>query len=303
MLIYGIIFCNFIEGNILYRRDKMKKIDFKKILNSKAFNRIVIVICVVTLVYSLYNIGITIYHSVRNKSMIDDIHAILNNDQYEGKSFHDPSFNTLLSKIVLNESPDNDEGQDEKREVLEKYKGLLMINEDIIGWIKVPGTDIDYPIVQGKDNDYYLNTTHTGEKNRHGAIFMDYRNSKYFDDMNTVIYGHNMRLAPNMFRPLTKFAQDQEFFNKNRIIQIDSIYGEQKWEIFSVYVTEINFNYIKRSFASPEEFKTFIAAIRERSAFPTDTIVTEHDNIVTLSTCTYEYKDARFVVHAKKIKE
>ncbi|HZK35002.1 MAG TPA: class B sortase [Bacillota bacterium] len=284
------------------KKNGMKKI--KSLLNSKVFNRIIIIICTLTLVYSLFNIGITLYYSIRNKSIMDNIQAIFNNEQYERKSFHDPSFEALLNRIVLDENQDgHDDDSLGNREILDKYRDLLLINEDIIGWITVSGTDIDYPIVKGQDNDHYLNTTHSGETNRHGAIFMDYRNSKYFDDMNTIIYGHHMRLSPTMFKPLVKFAQDEDFFNENRIMQIDSIYGEQKWEIFSAYVTEINFNYTKRRFESPEEFRTFIESIQERSTFTTDTVVTEDDNIVTLSTCTYEYTNARFVVHAKKITE
>ncbi|HOB20241.1 MAG TPA: class B sortase [Candidatus Atribacteria bacterium] len=283
----------------------MGRFSIRKILDNKIVNNAIIIVCTVTLIYSLFMIGSTFFYSLRGNEIMDDLQKIMNNKQYVRKSFHEVSFDSILSTITLNLDPENGGNDPEERslEVLDKYKDLVLINEDIIGWIKVPGTDIDYPIVQGRDNSQYLNMTHTGESNRHGAIFMDYRNSKYFDDMNTVIYGHNMRLKPHMFRPLPQNYQNEDFFYNNRVIQVDSIYEEQKWEIFSVYVTEVTFNYTKTRFNTPEEFTTFIQEIKKKSLFPTDTEVTEDDCILTLSTCTYEFSNARFVVHAKKIKD
>ncbi len=283
----------------------MGRFSIKKILDNKIFNNAIIIVCTITLIYSLFKIGSTFFYSLRGNEIMDDLHKIMNNNQYVRRSFHQVSFDSMLNTITLNLDPENGGNSPDERnlEVLDKYKDLVLINEDIIGWIKVPGTDIDYPIVQGRDNSQYLNMTYTGEINRHGSIFMDYRNSKYFDDRNTVIYGHNMHLKPHMFRPLAKSYQDKDFFYNNRIIQVDSIYEEQKWEVFSAYITEITFDYTKTRFNTPEEFTAFIQTIKEKSKFPTDTEVTEDDCILTLSTCTYEFKNARFVVHAKKIKD
>lgn len=280
----------------------MGRFNIKKLLDNRIARTALIIICSVTLIYSLFRIGSDLFYSWRSSEILEN----LQNKQYVRKSFHDASFDSLLRSITpVSGSPENGISHPYMLdpEVLDKYLDLLLINEDIVGWIKVPGTDIDYPIVQGRDNEQYMTMTYTGENNRHGAIFMDYRNNRHFSDKNTVIYGHNMKLPPYMFRPLELKYRDEEFFYGNRIIQVDSIYEEQKWEVFSAYVSEATFGCNRVRFGTPEEFSAFVQTIKEKSLFPTDTEISEDDCILTLSTCSYDFDDARFVVHAKRIKD
>jgi sortase B len=103
-----------------------------------------------------------------------------------------------------------------------------------------------------------------------------------------------------MFKDLIKY-KNKDFFYTNNIIQFDTLYEEIKWEVFSVYITGTDFNYIKTHFNTPAEYENFLIAIKNKSLFPTDVELTADDQILTLSTCTYEYNDARFVVHARRV--
>lgn len=182
----------------------------------------------------------------------------------------------------------------------EKLLKLRGINEDIVGWIKIPNTNIDYPVVQSDNNEYYLDKDIYGKASTAGSIFMDYRNDLKTDDYNRILYGHNMKNG-TIFKDLMKYKYE-EFFENNRIITFDTIYGEEQYEIFSVYVTDTSFYYIDTEFKSNDEFNEFLKKIKSKSMFESDIELEESKEILTLSTCSYEFNNARFVVHAKKIK-
>lgn len=214
--------------------------------------------------------------------------------------------NTITKEMYyendLIDSSENIENKNNKENDEVKFGDLLALNKDIIGWINISNTKIDYPVVQTENNDYYLDNNVLGERSSEGAIFMDFRNSigDSLDDYssNTIIYGHNMKNG-TMFKDLIKF-KDQEFFIGNNVIILDTIYEETEWEIFSVYVTDTDFYYIQTDFENSEEFAGFLAIIKGKSLYKNDVQVNSNDKILTLSTCSYEFNDARFVVHAKK---
>ncbi|WP_426349091.1 class B sortase [Alloiococcus sp. CFN-8] len=187
----------------------------------------------------------------------------------------------------------------------ERFAALKEINADVVAWVHVPNTNIDYPVVQGDDNSYYLDHTVEGYTSRVGAIFMDYRNKLSDEsvptDYNTIIYGHHLKSGA-MFTSLKEF-KDEAFFNINRYIYIDTPEGTLIYEIFSVIITEADYNYIETYFQSGEDFLSFVSDIQKRALFNRDTIIREEDKILTLSTCTYEYEDARLAVFAKLIEK
>jgi sortase B len=183
--------------------------------------------------------------------------------------------------------------------VMERYKDIREINSDLVGWLKLSNTVIDIPVVKTTDNAFYLKHNFRKEQNIAGAIFMDYRNEGKGNDKNTIIYGHNMKNG-TMFNNLMKFKQ-QSFFYHNNIITFNTLHEDMEWEIFSAYVTSTDFYYIKTKFKDAEDYSNFLSLIKEKSIFPTDVKVTAEDNILTLSTCSFEFKDARFVIHAKKL--
>ncbi|MBC6696056.1 class B sortase [Terrisporobacter mayombei] len=175
-------------------------------------------------------------------------------------------------------------------------KNLSSINDDYMFWINVKGTNIDYPVVQGEDNDFYLNHGFNKEYLSSGSIFLDYRNN-FNDDFNSVIYGHHMRNR-TMFGELMKF-KEEEFFKNNKDITITSKDGTYDYEIFAVGVFDADFSYNDVSFSDENEFSNFLNKIMSNSTYKRD-IVDSSDKIITLSTCSYEYEDARTAVFAKR---
>ena len=177
---------------------------------------------------------------------------------------------------------------------------IIIDNEDYRGWLNVENTNIDYPVLQSYDNQYYLDKDINREYLMSGSIFMNYLNDG-FNDENTVLFGHNMRNG-TMFAQLRKY-KDRDFFYGNNNINIELSNGETlKYEVFSVYVTDVEDNYIQTKFDNVNEYKEFLDRIKNKSIYETEIELCEDDKIITLSTCSFEFNDARLVVHGKLIK-
>ena len=176
---------------------------------------------------------------------------------------------------------------------------LQAINEDIIGWISIEGTSIDYPVVQAEDNDYYLTHSIYKEGSSAGAIFMDFRNCPSPLGKHTVLYGHHMRNG-TMFRDLISYKKE-EFRKEHPYVVYSGKDGVMMWEIFSAYVTDAGDYYIETDFSKGNDFGQFLEEIVSNSLYDTGCEVKQTDKILTLSTCSYEFEDARMVVHAKLI--
>lgn len=182
----------------------------------------------------------------------------------------------------------------------ENNNNLYNKYEDYRGWIKVDNTNIDYPIVQGKDNSFYLDKDINKNYLSSGSIFMNYLNNG-FNDENTILFGHHMR-NKTMFAQLEKYKEKEFFQNDNDIkieVENDKVLT---YKVFSVYVTDDNDNYIKTNFDNKSEYKEFLDKIKNKSIYKSDINVDENDKIITLSTCSYEFDDARMVVHGKLLK-
>ena len=183
----------------------------------------------------------------------------------------------------------------------EDYNKLYSINQDIKGWITVPNTSVNYPIVQTSDNSYYLHHNFNKEANDGGAIFIACENKNPFEDQNTVIHGHHMKDG-SMFATLNKF-KDIDFFKANKYIYISTKDTVRKYEIFSMYVERASVNPYEISFSSDEEYLSYLKALSGKSIYGTDIgEFSADDKILTLSTCTYEVNDGRLLIHAKLIK-
>lgn len=181
----------------------------------------------------------------------------------------------------------------------EAFGGLLQLNGDVVGWLTVPDTRIDYPVVQAADNDYYLKRNVLGQENDGGSIFMDYRNTQSPLSAHTILYGHHMRDG-SMFKHLTKF-KERTFAEEHRVFTFETLAESAQWEIFAVYLTDTSFNYIKTDFADDGDFEQFIDSLVRRSYMDFGVKPTAADRILTLSTCDYAVSDGRLVVHARKM--
>lgn len=185
----------------------------------------------------------------------------------------------------------------EKIRVEKEEENLYDKYEDYRGWIKIDNTNINYPIVQGKDNSFYLDKDINKNYLSSGSIFMNYLNHG-FNDENTVLFGHHMR-NKTMFAQLKKY-KEKEFFYGNNDIEIEVENGKVlKYKVFSAYVTDAKNNYIETDFDDKEQYKEFLKYIKNKSQYKSDIDVNENDKIITLSTCSYEFNDARMVVHGK----
>lgn len=186
------------------------------------------------------------------------------------------------------------ETKDDFEDMNDATKNLASINSDYKFWINVEGTNIDYPVVQGSDNDFYLN--HDFNKNYlpAGSIFLDYRNN-FETDSNSVIYGHHMRNS-TMFGQMEKF-KDKDFFENNKIISIKTDSTTYEYEIFAIGIYDADFGYNDVSFSDEEDFNNFLNKILSNAMYSRN-IVSQHDKIITLSTCSYEYDNARTAIFA-----
>ena len=172
--------------------------------------------------------------------------------------------------------------------------------EDYRGWIKIDNTNINYPIVQGKDNLFYLDKDINKNYLSSGSIFMNYLNHG-FNDENTVLFGHHMR-NKTMFAQLKKYKEKEFFYGDNDIVIEVENDKVLKYKVFSAYVTDAKDNYIKTNFDDKDQYKEFLEDIKNKSQYKSDIDVNENDKIITLSTCSYEFNDARMVVHGKLLK-
>ena len=175
---------------------------------------------------------------------------------------------------------------------------LLSINPDVVGYLKVKNTNVDYPVVLGTDNKYYLKKNLYGEDDRNGWIFMDFRNSDKVLNDNTIIYGHNMYYSGVMFGTLHKVLNSSWYNNEeNLTIDFDTIYESMKWQIYSIYTLPKTSDYLKVSFENEEKKQEYITMTKNRSIKDFGISVTPQDKILTLSTCTGN--NDRLVIHAK----
>ena len=173
------------------------------------------------------------------------------------------------------------------------------INKDFVCWINIENTNIDYPVVQSKDNSYYLHRDIYGNYLYAGTTFLDYRD--YYDDSkNLIIYGHNMKNT-TMFSQLEKF-KEESFFKSNPTITLTDKNGEKNYEVFAVLLVKKDYPSTIPNFNSDDEYNKFLNKIVDDSIFSTQNKPTSSDKILTLSTCSYEFKDARTVVFCKEKK-
>ena len=180
------------------------------------------------------------------------------------------------------------------------YSKLREKNKDIIGWVKVNSTNINYPVVQYSDNEYYL--THDLYRNYNGGgwVFLDYRNKNGFNNKNSIIYAHG-RENKTMFGTLKNILNKEWYQNKdNYVIKTSSLSGSYVWQVFSVYKIPNTNDYIKTNFSTDSEYQTFLNLITKRSIYDFNTNVTINNKILTLSTCFDD--NSKVVLHAKLIK-
>ena len=200
----------------------------------------------------------------------------------------------------LNETPAETPSTEEKTiDLQQEYP-----NTDIVGIINIPNADINEPVVQTSNNDFYLNHDIYKEKNRIGSIYLDYR-----VDIDTspkiLIFGHNSKTLNPPFKNLEKYY-DEEFAKNNREIKIITNQKEHIYEIFSVFVEAEDFSYMNIKFSNSSDWLNHLNSLKNKSWFNLDTELSAEDRILVIQTCSYhskfkKYKNKYIIIVAKEI--
>jgi len=191
--------------------------------------------------------------------------------------------------------------------MLQNFYSLYDANSDIKGWIIIPNTLINYPVVETSDNSYYLSKGFDKADDRHGTLFLDYRDNINPISQNLIIYGHEMQDG-QMFHSIRNYAKVY-FYNSSPIITFNTLYSNDKWKVFAAFIANTVprqgyvFNYLITNFSTSNDFTSFINEVKARSLIKTSVDINPSDTLLTLSTCTYELPEARFVVMARRVRE
>lgn len=240
----------------------------KKGMKKSVFYTLLIVLIAV-FVFAAYKLGSYWMEKVRSDQLLDDASQFVDIVMPEG-SEQEGTENLAPEKIDID------------------FEALQELNDDVVAWIYCPNTKINYPVLQTSNNDYYLNHLMDGTYNINGSIFMDYRNESDFTDGNTLIYGHHMQSGA-MFASLTEY-KDQKHYDAHPYIYVLTPTQNYRMEIIAGCIVDCY-----SPIFSTEMTDDLIAEFIKNSKF--DSVVTDPTGpVVTLSTCTYEYDDARFVV-------
>ena len=240
----------------------------------KSISIFITVTCLAVFVYASYGLFDAVYDYYNNRKVLKEVQDVFYDNEVEEEA-------RPLGMIRSG------------------FDKLLEMNQDVVGWITVDGTQIDYPILQAENNDQYLTRNFEGDESRAGSIFLDYRNDILSEDFNTVVYGHRMKDG-SIFQHITKFL-DEDFFREHRTFEYDTLFKSYEAEVFAVYNTVTDFNYIETRFDSDVEYTALLDEIKDRSKFDAGIDVSPDDRIITLSTCDYmlDPEKGRLVLHAK----
>lgn len=250
------------------RRKKNNK--YKKILLVILFILLICAIC-----YIIYNC----INANKNKSLYNDI--------IPDKATDD------LSKVIS--------------EFTEKVKELQKENTDIKGWIRIEDTNINYPLLQTDNNDYYLTHNYKKEKSSYGSIFINSNCNIKDDKANVIIYGHDMK-DNQMFKDLIKY-QDKEFYEQHPIIKIATEENENNYEIISAFKSRVFYQdetnvfrfYQYYNFDNENKYNEYISNCKKIQLYDTGKTATCGEQLITLITCEYSQENGRMVVVAKKV--
>lgn len=189
------------------------------------------------------------------------------------------------------------------------FAELYSQNDEIAGWVKIDGTQIDYAVMQADNNDKYLKTDFFGKATNYGQPYIDYRNSLKTLDRNTIIHGHNMRHDDKIFGVLEEYRKP-EAFKASPTIELKTLYGNYTFKIYAVFI--INSDpaqdngkrfYYNFTQATDDEFAKYITELDKRKLYSTGVDICPQDKIITLSTCCYDFSDARLAVVGRLVRE
>lgn len=259
---------------------------------NQKIRKIVVLIAIVVIIGALiYVLDFYVFGPMRNNAVTSEIQTIAYNSS-------------------------DDDGGNGGRE--QDWDALKEINDEIVGWITIPDTVIDYPVLyhEGDDryNQYYLHRNYKKDSSEYGSVFVDYRSTDGTDSKNVIMHGHDM-IDGSMFAGLLKYTPkgdlkgELDYYQEHPVITFNTPKEDAKYKIISVFKTSTRyehgefFNYMQGDFNSDAEFMNFVYNMRVRSFFDIPVTCNEDDEIITLSTCCYEFYQWRLVVVARKVRD
>ncbi len=273
----------------------MNKISLTK-KNVIKFSCIIMFILIIISVIYIIKYCYDIYNAKKELSYLSDF--------WENENYTIPQ---EINDGTAKENEINDVIIKENNERILKLKELQKQNSDIIGWIEIENTDINYPVLQGNDNDFYMNHNYKKDYSTNGSIFLDKDYSWDPPSSNLLIYGHNMKNS-TMFQTLLNY-RNREFYEQHPIIRFTTNAEDSNYEIISVFESRVYYKSEKNVFRyyyfinanTEEEYNSFVQNAKNVSLYNIDKTAKFGDQLMTLSTCSYHVKDGRFAIVAKKI--
>lgn len=244
-----------------------------------------IVLCVIFLSIFVYS-GYKLISTLHEYKVAEDTYNKISSDFVSTKKDKDKDKDGSDGNQITESSP-----------VDVDFDALLNQCQDVVGWLYSENTVINYPVVQAEDNFYYLHRFIDGQYNASGSLFLDCTCYGDFSGKNTVLYGHNMNDG-SMLASIRNY-KDQEYYNEHPVMYLNTPTQNYKIEIFSAYTTDAESDTYKMFFESEADFARNLDDWRVHSLVSTNVDVSVDDRVITLSTCTYEFYNARFVIQGK----
>lgn len=266
-----------------------------------------------------------VYKGIRASRDFDDLREIVNNATADETSDEEvskeptcepvtePDTTTEEAEEASSSEPETEYTTEEEttvvKEILSQYRELHEINNHMVGWLKIEGTVIDYPVLEVEgDNDYYLKKDFYGNESKWGQIIFDYRCDYETPSTNIILHGHHMADG-TMFGGLKKYLK-KSYYKEHKYIQFDTLYEEGEYEIFAVFKSKV-YNNVDEVFKyynfinayTEEEFNEYIRNVKELALYDTGITPVYGDELLALSTCEYSQENGRLVVVARKIKK
>lgn len=224
--------------------------------------------------------------------------------------FKDNKTNSDIRNELSNIYEDTGDGEDKSVEVsrIDKLNELKIENPEIIGLIEIEGTNINYPVMQTNNNDYYMTHNYKKEYSKDGALFLDKAYDWNIPSTNLLIYGHNNIGSTEMFVELLKYKKE-DFYKAHKTIKFTTTTEEAEYEIIAVFKSRVYYQHEQNVFRyyyfihanNEAEFNSFVSNAKKASLYSIEGTAKYGDQLMTLSTCEYSVKDGRFAVVARKI--
>lgn len=258
---------------------------------------------------------INFYYDYKSEQKLNDLQEAVKASRYQSSEL--TTIRSVVHSSNLNENDFNDENDtllemvpsdlQENKPILDIYKDLYELNENFSGWLYVEDTGIEYPVMQGPDNKFYLSHDMNKVYDKYGMLIMDVNCNDNYESPQLIIYGHNVN-SGKLFGELL-FYKEEAYYKYHPIINFDTLYRCGKYEIFAAILTNVNMAqgdsniFTTFDFETEEEYNAMLSWAKTNSLYDIDYTPSYGDELLTLVTCEHSNEEGRFILMAGKIDE